>query len=254
MDPEKALEKLEVLRVNTDDWSDPELADALEAIEQHPDARRELQRRLEFDLRIAAAMSNVDVPPNLRDRLLTAVANEGLPTDQPGAPHPAPTPVAHRAVARRLLLATTAIALLATLGVWLWGRGSTIEYSTLVRSAPRNPADVLQQARASETSAAPVTNVPVWLQRKTGVVRTGWSNSGVTSLVVASRHWVLIVTPRERVAAKPDFHAGGTFGGQDGQYAYRAWQDEQFVYVLFVRGQKREADRVWLREFSNAVS
>lgn len=265
MDRKQALEQLEVIRSGSDDWSDPELADALAALEGDPEARRELDRRLQLDAKIADALKDVDVPSDLKERLVAAVISESqhpapaaAPTNQPGAAQPSDPPKTRRRSRRQFVSTALAIGVIAAVSVWLLQEEPTVSYLTIRDAAPRDAAAVISQATATVRDATPVPelNLPVAISRIPGTARIGWTapDSEVASLVLARANWVLVVTPREQVVDVPDLEAGGTVGGNRNGYWHGAWRDEQFVYVLFVKGQRRDFENVWQRQFRGATA
>ncbi|MFK7819848.1 MAG: hypothetical protein AB8G99_14095 [Planctomycetaceae bacterium] len=239
MDRNQALEQLEVVRSESD-LSDPELANAINALEDDISVRQELDRRLELDQTIASVMQQVQPPAELRDRLHAACQSST-------GKIPATSPKSSR---RKILAvaATAAIALLA--GFLLIPNQVQVSFSQIVQTAPRGSAEVARLAANANDDSFEPSNLPLRLQRlQRDLPSVGWSpESGkdATSLVVAGRGWVLVATPRERVREMPN---GTTVGGVTDGFAYKAWENSDFVYVLFVPGGKKDVDRVYNRMF-----
>ena len=70
MDIKQAFEKLDSVRPDSDDVRDPDFADAVRLIESNADEESCFHDRLNFDRKISAAMQDVAVPADLKDKLL----------------------------------------------------------------------------------------------------------------------------------------------------------------------------------------
>jgi hypothetical protein len=240
MNRREALEQLEVVRSKSD-LTDSELAGAIDALEDDAPARQEFDRRLMLDQAIATEMRQVEVPVGLRANLLAACDSQNQPAAKA------------RPKSRRKLFAVVAVAALALLaGFFLLPGKPTVSFSQILSSAPRDSAEIEQLDQDFR-----LENMPVALERllrnRPSVAWPEAQNES-TSVVVAGRNWVLVVTPEDQIDDVPNLNDGATVGGVDSGFAYQAWGNEGFVYVLFVRGTKRDLDRVYNREFATAAA
>jgi hypothetical protein len=250
MDRRNALEKLEIVRHDSDDLSDSELADAIAALDQDPAARQEFDRRLQLDAKIATAMQAVEVPAGLKDKLLAATTATNV------APEPVKSPKRSR---RGFLVAMTSVAAAAIAVLVFLQQGPTkVSYHGIVQQAPRDVPATPWPAVTHDF------NLPNWLVRKPRTSQQLWPSESApldgqtepTSVAVAGRSWVLIVTPLDRVEGAPNFGPGGTLGSGklSTTHHYQAWQDTDFVYVLFVKGSQNDLDAVYQREFRGTAA
>ena len=162
MDRRNALQKLEIVRHDSDDLSDPELSDAIAALDQDPAARQEFDRRLQFDARIASAMQAVHVPAGLKEKLLAAA----MATTTTVAPQPAKSPNRSR---RGVLLATASVAVIAIAAFAFLRQGSaTVSYHGIVQQAPRDVPATPWPAVTHDF------NLPNWLVRKPRTSQQLW--------------------------------------------------------------------------------
>ncbi|MBT4865833.1 MAG: hypothetical protein HON53_12065 [Planctomycetaceae bacterium] len=81
MDCRTALEILEVVRPDTGDLDDPELAEAAAHIESHAECKSEFLRRQQLDREIGSAMRDIPVPHDLETRLLADLAERSETAD-----------------------------------------------------------------------------------------------------------------------------------------------------------------------------
>lgn len=251
MDRQRALEQLEVVRANSDDMSDSELAAAVTAMDSDPSARQEFERRLQLDQKIGAEMRKVAVPEGLREKLLAAIA-------EPPAQIAPVENVSIRYSRRPLLIGALSMALLVAAGVAFRWMGPMVSYDEIVDAAPRNGdqiAKLMGDSASGELSLG--FDLPGWLARKEIAQQMTWPNensrlangsSKSTSYVCGGGGWALVVTPLSAVTDLPGFDKGGTISKALGPALYQgAWRDEQYVYVLFVAGGKRDFDRLRTR-------
>ena len=261
MDRRQALEQLEVVRPDGNDLSDPDLADAVTALDADPVARQEFDRRLEFDAKIAAAMRDVEpvqVPADFKAKLVAmAAANETATADVPDT-HPV-KPTSRRS-RRKLLVAALSLSAAAVIAVALMPGTTTVSYDAITANAPCDYDAVYGEATGSYANAIspPTVKLNALLKRRLGKPPAiAWpsklhpldGNTKPTSAVYAGKSgrttWVLVVTPREQVTDAPGFQAGGTIGGmRTPTVAYGGWEDADHVYVLFVSGSQRKFNQV----------
>src|SRR5262245_49787548 len=74
MDCRASLRMLEVCRPSGEDWSDAELHDAIAHVDQCPNCLGHVRGRQALDSRLAAAMQDVPIPPDLHGRIHARLA------------------------------------------------------------------------------------------------------------------------------------------------------------------------------------
>lgn len=243
----EALKKLDCVRPDSDDLSDPEFADAVKALDGNPAARQEFNRRLELDVRISAAMQDVAVPDGLHERLMQLTT--GTPGNTATTDSSSATPARR---SRRWILAgtlTAAAVLVAGIFIFRSGDPQTIPFDVIVANAPGTAQQVAEEA--ARTTRLPDWTPPRWLTRmmnQPGIESAGWTPEGFSdplAIAVAGPDWVLVVAPRERVAGADNLAAASTFTRQG--CAVGAWDDSRFVFALFVNGTEHDLRRVQRR-------
>lgn len=260
MDRTRALEQLEVVRPDSDDLNAPELAAAIAALEDDVQARQEFDRRQELDGKIAAAMQSVEPPAGLKEKLLAATTADVHAANNPKIEKSKP-----RTNRRAALISALTLCLAVAAGFALLKGDPKVNYNNIVNFAPRDIEDVANLATASsELPETPELELPLLLARKKLAPQLAWPNedsmppSGPntpTSLIMGRANWVIVVTPREQVIEPPPFDKQGTFGGTLASgHVFETWQDKDFVYVLFVKGDKQDLNRVRRREFPSATA
>lgn len=159
MDRRTALERLDAVRLGSDDLSEPEMAGLRDALAADGDLRTEFDRRHDWDRGIAAAVRDVPIPIGLKDRLLTRLASaEAVAPPRPTSPS-----------RRRALAALTAVAAALLAGVIYWGVSNSHKPVTVTEA--RDAASALLSPSAEDTpfngSFDPKLPSPVWETRLT---------------------------------------------------------------------------------------
>ena len=245
----KALEQLEVVRPDSGDLNAPELADAIAALEDDAVGRQEFDRRQEFDGRIATVMQSVEPPAGLKEKLLAATSADVHAA--PGEPKVSKPRTNRRAA----LISALTLCLTVAVGFALLPGTPHITYDAIVDFAPRDVETLEKLATAPTTDNQSLDlELPVWLTRMKLTPQLAWPREDsmppdgpdeATSLVMGRTNWVLVVTPSDQIDGAPSFNNQGTLSRSLGSGVYQgAWKEEQFVYVLFVKGDKRTFDSV----------
>ncbi len=147
MDRQTALDQLELLRMDGEEFQHPDFAEALAFLASDEEAREIFAQRQLQDREIAQAISAVSVPQGLKSRLEAALAIETAPH----AKAPSVSSVPAKPNRRWILSASVVLAtcLLAAVGVWFWGeRPQTLLSLT----------ELMNQAPYDETELAKLSN------------------------------------------------------------------------------------------------
>lgn len=246
MDRNKALEQLESVR-NESDLTDPQFAEALAALEDDAAARQEFDRRLQLDGRIASAMLDVEVPDGLREKLVAVCDGGTVATPEKVAPQ-------SKSSRRKWLGVLASLAAIVVLAVLVFPKKPTVSFDQLVEFGPRENEDIRRLQLDAESNPMPfqIAKAPVWFDRhRDANLSVAWPSESMpfegqtdaTSEVIVGAGWVLIATPKQTVSNVPNLTALGS--RVSAGYAYKAWQDERFVYVLFAKGDKGAVDRAF---------
>jgi hypothetical protein len=261
---ERILEALEVCRPNSDDLSDPAMADLADQLGANPELKRLCERLQSVDGKLSLAFRDVPVPEGLAqriiDRLAAARAEQAAKTVLEDAPEDAATtPVAQvparptHASRRRLLaaaglLSTTAVLLLAVL-LYLNTR-NTLDEPTVLRDAVNffsnevaQPGHLLSDRRPPDDYriSRDVRRVAGTRWREIsgflGCKGVAYDLPGPGDAVKATLYVVKLSVKDLKNTAPPPLPKQDTGG-----YCSAAWRDGKLLYVLVVRGNKRDYD------------
>ena len=232
MDRRTVLERLDAVRPGSDDLSLPEMAEAGDALERDSRLAEAFDRLQEWDGRIAVAMQDVPVPADLKDRLLSRLADSEATTRQ----------AARRHSRRRVLAIVSGLAASLVAGGLFWAATST---EPVTVAEMRDAAGALLSRRAVDVpfDGGFEPRLPSGSLR----TRLRFSEPAVGLLDQRVAAWrfttggrrplqgVLAVTPVENVATPPE--ADSIF---DREYVAAgnavAWKEGDFVYVCYVDG------------------
>lgn len=255
MDRQTALDKLELIRPDANDFQHPDFAEALAFLETDEEAREIFAQRQSLDRGISRAMQSVVVPEGLRGRLKAALESERPHTAQ-AAPAIAPP----RNSRRRWMLSACAVlagGLLAAIGVWFWGERplALLSLAELANQAPFEKEEVAKLS-AFDGHFEPEKPSHLWTSDRLFAFSSpakGMAPNRAGSDRVAvyefffhdpkPRHpgtlrGVMLVAPRSEIADPPESQ-----GFLDGNYAthsskpgiaIRSWSEGDLVYVCLV--------------------
>ena len=105
MDRQAALDRLELIRPDANEFHAPDFAEAVAYLETDESAGETFLRQQEQDRQIAAAMDDVPVPKGLKEQLL-----ESLSEDCSQSARIAETPAGPKTTRRRWLISTAIVA------------------------------------------------------------------------------------------------------------------------------------------------
>ena len=238
MNRQTALERLDAIRVGSDDFSDPEMAGLADALAGDDGLQEEFDRRRDWDARIAGAVRDVPVPDGLKDRLITRLSQaEGLPT------RPVTT-------SRRRMLATfSALAAGLAAGIVYWTVTGMNDPVTTAEAR-----DAAEQVISAQTDLVPfdgrfTPSLPDRWQRQLRVHQPAYGVLGpsgshraaawhVSSHGGGEWHAVVVAVPVGDFASPPeatsisdrDYVPGGNMKG----IQTVRWTQDGFVYVCCV--------------------
>lgn len=233
MDRRTTLERLDAVRPGSDDLALPDLKAAGDELARDASLAAEFEQRQNWDRRISAAMHDVPVPGDLRERLLATLSNTGRSI-----------PVAPRRISRRrLLVAVTGLAASLVAGGLFWAGATSAEPVTVaeIRLAatellgrsgevvpfqgdfsPELPSGNLRQRLRFREPAVGLLDhrVAAWQFHANGRRPL----NGILAVVPAD---ALATLPAARTLADREYVIDGNSV---------AWQEGDFVYVCYVDG------------------
>lgn len=231
-------ENLDAIRPDSDDLQEPDFAEIADLVESSDDWREMLQARLAFDRQVGQVMRAVEVPANLKDRLLRTTTTQ----------HPSQPPASQLRVPNRRGLLTMAAGLMLALGTWLlWPSGPAPFTLDEIRAALP-----MSQGRLLWGSLDTFDNDFAWqppdrawsdcLSQSTGGFdfdRDGHDDAALISFATRGRGRVsgyLLVVPAARVADAPASKQLSRTADSYTPLANAAWtsSDGRFVYIAFV--------------------
>ena len=259
---EHLREQLEACRPGSDELREPEMTALAEQLARDPELRAQWERIGQFDAAVAEAFDEVPVPPELADRLLTALGAadasnqpsplDEIPLDEPLLQTATTSPVPRRRSRRWAIVAATAVAasLLVAVGMWLTRTGPSIGSAELVRQSHGWRQEVLQGDAGqwqTDIAAAPRDDYP--LPRSVTASAKAWQRVAALDDPSAvafdlaprgARRAVLFVIRTRRSTGElpgspPRSPQSGTGGWQIG-----VWHSGDVIYVLAVSGDRRQ--------------
>lgn len=261
---ERILEALEVCRPDGDDLSDPAMADLAEQLGANPELKRLYERLRRVDAELAVAFQDVPVPEGLAqriiDRLTAARAEQAATTIVDQASEAPATPLVAQLAARptrssrrRLLAAaglfTTGAAVLVAALIYLNTR-NIYDEPTVLRDAVgfftnegAQPGHLLSDRDPPEDYpiSRDVRRLPGTRWREIsgflGCKGVAYDLPGPGDTVRATLYVVKLSVKDLNNAAPPALPKQDTGG-----YCSAAWRDGKLLYVLVVRGNKRDYD------------
>lgn len=258
MDRRTALEILDAVRPDSDDLHEPEVRAAAEFLIDDSDAEAIFLSRQHLDREIGQVLRDVDVPADLKHKLLTLEADRAVDrADSPEAPAPAVVLVESQPSSRRVWLrrslaaAISAAAVLAGIGLWQSSHRDEPTVAQLERISPFDPA-----APVPFRGEAPPLPFEFVGGQHRGVLTVGRARAFgplPTAAVYDFRlptqrrgHEViegaLLAIPAPKVADPPphdSLHAApsaGYFQSSAGGYTALSWTSRNTVYVCYVKG------------------
>ena len=263
MDCRAALEILDVVRPDSADRTEPEVASAAAHAEDCPRCEERFRSRQEFDRRIGRQMRAVPVPSDLRSRLLAAIRDADVPTGGSELPAVVPAePIATRRErgrrrARLVAIASTALCLMAAVTIFV-AQMSTAARWTL--------AELQREARGAWEQADQLPRFQGTFQPL--LPEFGWQTSrsihlaqephgfppgtvphpaAVYEFVLAGPRpvrGILLVTKTEFVANPPESQAFNARGVGSGPMGVVSWTEGDLVYVCVISGGGNSLDRL----------
>lgn len=262
MDRQTALDRLELLRMDGNEFQHPDFADALAFLETDEEAREIFARRRRQDHSIALAMQAVSVPEGFKTRLDAALAKGSAQRTESASVATQPTKQSRRWVLSSLVV--LASCLLAAIGVWFWGERpeGLLNLAELANQAPFEK-DEFAKLPTFQGSFDPVKPPGPWLSDQLFAFsspakgfapnRAGSDRVGVYEFYFRDPkqqqpetfRGLMLVAPQSEVAEVPESR-----GFLDGNYtthqskptiAIRAWAEGDFVYICLVPIEHYEA-------------
>ena len=254
MDRQAALDQLELIRPDANEFHAPEFAEAAQYLETDESAREVFLRRQELDRRIARAVRDVPVPEGLKGRLLAAMAENPAGEEAPVAE----LPRGFKTTRRRWLisaLVVTASCLFALLGVWWFHdpEPKLLALGELERDAPYSEAEIAE-LKPFQGEFEPALPAGLWSSARFGFTspakgfapnRAGSDRVAVYEFTfrdpknpqAGELRGVMLVVPKSLVDAAP---ASSSFFGSayktkntdtEPHVAIRSWTENDLVYI-----------------------
>ena len=264
MDHRDALKRLEVVRPGSRDLDDPELAEVARMLDQSEELRRQFEALQSLDRRIGAAIRDVTIPAEMKDRLIAIVRVAGNPAQtDPGDDIETGSELSRiessdrRSGRRNVMLrrwrpvagAVLAAALLPIFGFLVWHQPRRIELTVveIQRKVPLDSESLSRLPPFDEQLFGLPDTVP-FLERS-GIVR-GWTRDADTPHMLAiyssprPAKWTLIVAPAKSITNGASSESGTAVLIRGRWYQTDFWVAGEYTYVLFVEGDSRDLDRV----------
>lgn len=252
MDRQAALDQLELIRPDANEFQDPDFAEAAQYLETDESAREVFLRRQEQDRQIAQAVRDVPVPEGLKARLLAAIAEN--PAHE--KVQVAELPRGVKTTRRRWLisaLVVTASCVFALLGVWLFHdpEPKLLALGELERDAPFIEAEIAElKPFQGEFEPAPPGGLWSSARRFTFSPAKGFApnRAGIDRVAVyeftfrdpknpRAGEWrgVMLVVPKSLLNAAPEadsfFASAYKTVNTKPHVAIRTWTENDLVYI-----------------------